>query len=145
MLQVFIYVSVWLHFFYIVIFMFHLPYMDVNFNLPISKIIHIYIQKIRLLFVYIYIYIWIIFEIEYISMPSTSSYKVHLYAKYIFMPSKSSYQEHLHTKYTFIPSAPSHNVHLYTKYQSWAALLWNVAAATATCSKCSGRYRYSKM
>jgi hypothetical protein len=26
--------------------------------------------------------------------------------------------------------------------RSWAALLWNVAAATATCSKCSGHYRY---
>ena len=30
--------------FYTVIFMFHLSYMDVYFNLPISKIIHIYIQ-----------------------------------------------------------------------------------------------------
>ena len=32
------------NYFYTVIFMFHLPYMDVFFNLPISKIMHIYIQ-----------------------------------------------------------------------------------------------------
>ena len=54
--------------FYTVIFMFHLPYMDVFFNLPISKIIYIYI------YIYIYIatnkrlifhmYMWIIFEIS---------------------------------------------------------------------------------
>ena len=31
-------------YFYTVIFMFHLSYMVVYFNLPISKIIHIYIQ-----------------------------------------------------------------------------------------------------
>ena len=46
-------------YFYTVIFMFHLPYMDVYFNLPISKIIHIYTNT-RLI---LYMYMWIIFEI----------------------------------------------------------------------------------
>ena len=39
--------------------MFYLPFMDVYFNLSISKIIY---KKNRLLFVYIYVK-WIIFEI----------------------------------------------------------------------------------
>ena len=47
-------------YFYTVIFMFHLPYMDVYFNLPISKIIHIYIQIKDWFF---YLYMWIIFKI----------------------------------------------------------------------------------
>ena len=41
-------------YFYTVIFMFHLPYMDVYFNLQISKIIHIYIQ-IKTDFLYVYV------------------------------------------------------------------------------------------
>ena len=40
--------------------MFHLPYMDVYINLPISEIIHIYTNK-RLIF---HVYMWIIFEID---------------------------------------------------------------------------------
>ena len=62
MLQVLFYDSVCLQLFYTVIFMFHFPYMDVYFKLPISKIIHIatYIYTIkRMIF---YMYIWIIFE-----------------------------------------------------------------------------------
>ena len=35
-------------YFYTVIFMFHLPYMNVYFNLPILKIIHIYIYIYKL-------------------------------------------------------------------------------------------------
>ena len=42
-------------------FMFHLPYIDVYFNLPISKIIHIYIYTFRRLIPYMYM--WKIFEI----------------------------------------------------------------------------------
>ena len=41
-------------YFYTVIFIFHLPYMDVYFNLPISKIIHIYIYKLKTDFLYVY-------------------------------------------------------------------------------------------
>ena len=41
--------------------MFHLPYMDVYFNLLISKIIHIHIATEKgLIF---YMHMWIIFEI----------------------------------------------------------------------------------
>ena len=46
-------------YFYTVIFVFHFPYMDVYFNLPISKISHIYRNK-RLIF---HRYMCMIFEI----------------------------------------------------------------------------------
>ena len=49
-------------YFYIVIFMFHLPYMDVYFNLPISKKFpYIYIYTNEKLISYMYM--WIIFKI----------------------------------------------------------------------------------
>ena len=51
----FFYVSACLQFFLHSYFMFHLPYMDVYFNLPIKNYPHIYPNK-RLIF---YMYMWI--------------------------------------------------------------------------------------
>ena len=48
-------------YFYVVICMLYPPYMDVYFNLPISKIINIYIYTNKTLI--FYMYMWIIFEI----------------------------------------------------------------------------------
>ena len=58
MLQVFFMLQFAYSDFYTVIFMFHLPYMDVYFNLPISKNFHIYIQ-IKDWFLCVYVdYFW---------------------------------------------------------------------------------------
>ena len=51
--------------------MFHLPYMDVYLNLPISKIIHIYIQIKDWFF---YMYMLIIFKI--CRLKQTSIFKI---------------------------------------------------------------------